>query len=94
MRDAITLFERELARRNGHTMMIVSSGFVGMMERDSEFIYDLLWTTPKNTDYEFDSEGSCYPLRECNTLHLLEDGAMPGGGAEDDTYPISRTPRE
>jgi hypothetical protein len=49
MRDAITLFERELARRNGHTMMSGSSRFVEMMERDLESIYDLLPATPENT---------------------------------------------
>jgi hypothetical protein len=34
MRDVIALFERELARSNGHTMTPASSGFVGMMEWD------------------------------------------------------------
>jgi hypothetical protein len=58
MRDMIVLFERELARRNGHTMMPCSSGFVGMMERDPESVYDLLLTTPGNTDFEFDSKGA------------------------------------
>ena len=32
MRDAIMLFEQELARHNGHMMASGSSGFVGMME--------------------------------------------------------------
>jgi hypothetical protein len=39
-------------------MMPCSSGFVGMMERDPESIYDLLLTTPGNTDFEFDSKGA------------------------------------
>ena len=64
MRDAITVFERQLARRNGHTMMPASSRFVGMMERDPESVYDLLLATLEDTDYESDSEGSCHPLRE------------------------------
>ena len=64
MRDTITLFERELARRNGHMMMPVSSSFVGMMEHDPKSIYDLLPMTLENTDYESDSEGSYHPLRE------------------------------
>ena len=58
MRDAITLFEQELARHNGHMMTPDSSGFVGMMEQDPEFIYDLLLATPENTDSESNSEGS------------------------------------
>ena len=65
-----------------------------MMERDSESVYDLLMATPENTDSKFDFEGSCHPLREFNMLHLSEDGVAPAGGAEDDTYPIPRTPRE
>jgi len=48
MRDTITLFEQELAWRNGRTTMLDSPGFVGMMERDSESLYDLLLATPKN----------------------------------------------
>jgi hypothetical protein len=74
MRDAIALFERELSRRNGRSTTPESSGFVGMMERDLEYIYDLLLATPENMDSEFDSKGSCHPLRECNMLHLSEDG--------------------
>ena len=46
MRDAITLFEQEISRRNGHSMMPESSRFVGMMEKDLEFLYDLLLATP------------------------------------------------
>jgi hypothetical protein len=65
-----------------------------MMERDSESIFDLLLATPENMDFESDSKGSCHPLRECNVLHLLEDGAVLAEGAEDDTYPIPCTPRE
>jgi hypothetical protein len=94
MRDAITLFEQELARRNGRTTTPDSSEFVGMMERDLESIYDLLLATPKNTNFESDSKGSYHPLRECNMLHLSEDGAVPAESAADDTYPIPRTPRE
>ena len=41
-----------------------------------------------------DSEGSCHPLRECNKLHLLEDGAVVVGGVEDNSYLIPCTPRE
>ena len=64
MRDAIALFEQELAKCNGHTMTPASSGFVGMMEWDPEPIYDLLLATPKDMDSESDYEGSCHPLRE------------------------------
>jgi hypothetical protein len=42
MRDAIAHFKRELARSNGHMMMPISSGFMGMMEQDLESVYDLL----------------------------------------------------
>ena len=65
-----------------------------MMERDPKFIYDLLPMTLENMDSEFASEGGCHPLRECNMLHLLEDGAAPAEDAEDDAYPIPRTPGE
>jgi hypothetical protein len=57
MRDAIVLFERELSRRNGRSMTPESSEFVGMMERDPEYVYDLLLATPENMDSEFDSKG-------------------------------------
>ena len=63
MKDMIMLFNQKLARHNGHTMMPGSSGFVGMMEWDPEFVYDLLSMTPGNMDSEFDSEGSYHPLR-------------------------------
>ena len=52
MRDAITLFEQEMARRNGHVMTPGFFGFVGMMERDLESLYDLLLATPENIDSE------------------------------------------
>jgi hypothetical protein len=95
MRDAIMLFERELATHNGHAVMLGSSRFVGTtVEWDSEPIYDLLSMTLGNTDSESDSEGSCDPLRECNMLHPSEDGAAMVGGMEDDAYPIPHTPRE
>jgi hypothetical protein len=94
MREAIALFKRELARRSGCTATPDSPGFMEMMERDPESLYDLLLATPKNTDSESDSEGSCPPLRECNVLHLSEDGAAPTEDAEDGTYPIPRTPGE
>ena len=93
MRDTITLFEQELARRNGRMMTPDSFGFVGMMEQDPEFVYDLLLATPENMDFESDSEGSCHLLRECNMLHLSEDGVAPIEDAEDDAYLIPRTPR-
>ena len=64
------------------------------MERDLESIYDLLLTTPKNTDFKFDYEGSCHPLRECNMLHISEDGAAPTEEAEDNAYSIPCAPRE
>ena len=70
MRDAIALFERELARRNGLTMTLSPSGFVGMMERDPESVYDLLSTTLENMDSMSNFEGSYHPLRESNMLHL------------------------
>jgi hypothetical protein len=79
MRDAITLFERELARCNGHTM-IGSSRFVGMMERHPESIYNLLLMTPRNMDSESNSKRSYHRLRECNMLHLSEDRAVAVGG--------------
>jgi hypothetical protein len=94
MRNAIALFKRELTRRNGRSTMLEFSGFVGMMERDPESIYDLLLVTPENTDSEFDSEGSYHPLRECNSLHLSEDGVALVEDAEDDTYLIPCTPGE
>jgi hypothetical protein len=94
MRDAIALFERELARRDGHLMMLESSRFMGMMEQDLECIYDLLLATPENTDSESNSEGSCHPLRECNMLRHSEDGVASAEDAEDDTYSIPRTPGE
>ena len=75
MKDAIALFEQEHARHTGRMMTLESSRFVGMMERDPESLYDLLWATPENTDSESDSEGSCHSPRECNMLHLSEDGA-------------------
>ena len=92
MRDATSLFERELARHTGHNMKPKSSGFVGMMERDPEFAFDLLLATPKNTDSESNSKGSYPPLRECNMLHRSEDRATPTEDAEDDAYPIPSTP--
>ena len=88
------LFEQELARRNCHTTTPGSSRFVGMMERDPESIYELLLATPENTDSESDSEGSCHLLRECNMLHLSEDGVAPMEDVEDDAYPIPRRPGE
>jgi hypothetical protein len=36
MRDAVALFEQELARHNGRTTMPDFPGFVGMMEQDPE----------------------------------------------------------
>jgi hypothetical protein len=65
-----------------------------MMEQDPEFVYDLLLVTPENADSESDSEGSRHPLRECNMLHLSENGVALEEGAGDDTYPIPRTPGE
>jgi hypothetical protein len=94
MRNAIALFERELARHNGHTMTPESSGFVGMMEQDPKSLYDLLLATPENTDSESDSKGSCHSLRECNMLHLSEDGTTLAEDTEDNAYLIPRTPGE
>jgi hypothetical protein len=94
MRDAIALFGRELARRDCRSTMPESSRFVGMLEQDLESIYDLLLATLEKTDSKSDSMGSCHPLRECNMLHLLEDGVAPTEDVEDDAYPIPRTPRE
>ena len=93
MKDTITLFEQELARRNGRTTMPDSPEFVGMMERDPESLYDFLLDTPKNTNSEFDFEGSCHSPRECNMLHLSEDGAAPAEDVEDNAYPIPCNPR-
>jgi hypothetical protein len=94
MRDTIALFEWELARRNGRLMTLESFGFVGMIEWDPESIYDLLLVTTEKTDSKSDSEGSCHPLRECNMLHLSEDGAALVEDADDDAYLIPRTPGE
>ena len=80
MRDAIALFERELARRNGRTMMLDSPGFMGKMEWDPESLYDLLLATSETMDSESDSEGSCPPLREYNMLHLRGGRGSAGRG--------------
>ena len=90
----VTLFEQKLARRNGHAMTLGSFGFVGMMEWDLESMYDLQSMTLGNTDSESNFKGSYHPLRECNMLHLSEDGVVVAGGTEDDTYLIPRTPEE
>ena len=50
--------------------------------------------TLENMDSESDSEGSCHPLRECNMLHLSEDGAVLMEDIEDDAYLIPWTPKE
>ena len=94
MREVIVLFEQELAKRDGRSIMLESSRFVGMMEQDLESVYDLLLTTLRNMDSKSNFEGSCHALRECNMLHLLEDGAAPAEDAEDDAYPIPHTLRE
>ena len=65
-----------------------------MMERDPDSLYDLLLATHENKDSESDSEGSCHSLRECNMLHLSEDGTAPTKDAEDDAYLIPRIPKE
>ena len=67
------------------------SRFVGMMEWDPESLYDLLLATPENMDSESDSEGSCHSQRECNMLHLSEDGAAPTEDAEDNASLIPCT---
>lgn len=69
------------------------TGFVGMMQRDPESVYDLLPTTLGDTNSESGFEGSCHLARECNMLHHSENGAA-AGGEEDDAYPIPRTPGE
>jgi hypothetical protein len=86
MRDAIELFERELARCNGRSMMTESSRFVGMLEQDLESIYDLLLAIPENMNSESNSEGSCHSLRECNMLHLSEEEVALVKDTEDDAY--------
>jgi hypothetical protein len=62
-----------------------------MMEREPESLYDLLLATPENMNSEFDSEGSCPLPRECNMLHLSEDGVAPVEDMEDDAYLIPHT---
>ena len=94
MRDATSLFERELTRHTGCKMKPKSSGFVGMMERDPKSAFDLLLATPENTDSESNFEGSCHSPRECNMLHLSKDGIAPTEDAWDDAYMIPCTPRE
>ena len=93
MRDTIALFGREVARHTSRMMTLESFRFVRMMERDLKSLYDLLLATPKNTDSKSNSEGSCHSPRECNMLHLSEDGAAPMEDAGDDAYPIPCTPR-
>ena len=73
-------------------MMPNLSEFMGMVERDPESIYDLLPSTPRETNSESYSEGSFHPVRECNMLHLSESGAVAVGGGEDDAYLIPCTP--
>jgi hypothetical protein len=87
-------FKRELARSNGNMMTPISSRFVGMMKQDLESIYDLLPMTPGNMYSESNSEGNCHLLRECNMLHLLEDGATSVEDVEDNAYPIPCTLEE
>ena len=93
MRHMIALFERELTRHTNRTMTPKPSGFVWMMERDSESLNDLLLATLENTDSKSDFEGSCHSPRECNMLHLSEDGAAPAEDVEDNAYPIPCNPR-
>ena len=93
MGGVVTILEQELTRHNGHSMTPKSSRFMGMMEWDPKSLYDLLLATPKNMDSESDSEGSYLPLRECNMLHLSEDGVAAIGGIEDNAYPIPCNPR-
>jgi hypothetical protein len=92
MRDATTIFERKLARRSHFSSALAIPGFVGMEEWDPESVYDLLPSTPGDTDSKSDSEGSCHPVRECNMLHLLGSVAVAAPREEDDGYPIPRTP--
>lgn len=87
------LFELEMARCNCHSTTPSLSGFVGMMEQDPESIYDLLPSTPGDSDSESRSEGSSHLVRGCNMLHLLEDGAAATGGKEDDALPNFVHPR-
>ena len=94
MRDATTLFEQELSRCNRRLMAPNLSRFAGMMEQHPEYVYDLLPSTPGEMDSECDSEGSCHLVRECNMLHLSDNGATAAGGGEDDAYSIPRTPGE
>jgi hypothetical protein len=81
MRDAVMLFQQELAKCNCCSMTPSLPRFVGMMEWDPESV----------TDSESRSEGSCHLVWECNMLHLLENGVAVVGGKEDDTYLIPRT---
>ena len=62
-----------------------------MVERDPKSLYYLLLATLENTDSKSNFEGSCPMMRECNMLHLSEDGAVPVEDAEDNAYPIPRT---
>jgi hypothetical protein len=94
MRDATTIFERKLAKRSRFSSVPALPGFVGMEEWDPEYIYDLLPSTPGDTDSESSSVGSCHPVRECNMLHLSRNGAAAAPGEEDDGYSIPRTPGE
>lgn len=94
MRDVVMLFEQEVARHNHRLSVPSFSRSVGMMERDLEFVYDLLLSTLGNTDSESSSEGSYHLVQVCNMLHLSENGAAAAGGEEDDVYPILRTPGE
>lgn len=58
MRDATTLFEQELPRRNRCSMMPNLFGFMGMVEWDLESIYNLLLSTLDDIDSKSGSEGT------------------------------------
>jgi len=61
------------------------------MEQDSESIYDLPPSTSGKTNPKFDSKGSYHPVRECNMLHLSDNGVAAAEGGEDDAYLIPCT---
>jgi hypothetical protein len=94
MRDVTTLFEQQLARRNCCSMMSSLFRFMGMMERDPKFVFDLLSATHDDMDSESGSKGSYHLAWEYNMLHLSENEAAAVGGEEDNAYPILHTPRE
>jgi hypothetical protein len=80
MRDAIALFERELAMRNGRSTTLESFRFVGMMEQGPESIYDLPLATPENMDSKSNFEGELPSDKRMQHVAPLRGWGSAGGG--------------